>query len=402
MRLPKYRIRPDRDTAFVEIDGRRVSLPGRANSKESEDAYRRLVSDFLLKRPSKTKPEPIRPRWEITVAEVVDAWLSHCRTYYLSSAHTRSNEYDNCRLAIRPLVVLFGELPMLNLEPADVKQAREAMIAGGWGPPENGIKKPRPWSRSYINSAIGKIKRMCRWGVEHGIVSPDVSASIAAISPLRRGRTAAKERRPVKPVPLDIVEATLPYMPAVVAAMVRIQTLTGMRSDNLCSMQPGRVDRSSEVWVYYPPDHKTSHYDKMLAIVIGPKAQSILSPFLDRPEDQFCFSPREVGKYTLKVNRRRVRGPRYVTNTYRNAVRRAVTKANKIRKLETEKAGKPAPPPLPYWHPHQLRHLRTEQVKQTGGLEAARAYLGHSSVKTTEIYDARDFDLACKIALEIG
>lgn len=400
MRTPKYRVRSDRNhRAFVEVDGVRVSLPGAAHSAESKDAYRRLVASYLLKHQSTAKPTSFRPEWEIAVSEVAAAWLDHCQTYYAATAHTRSNEYDNCRYVIRPLVALFGDLPVANLTPAEIKELRESLIAGTWKP------KAKPWSRAYINGAIAKIKRMLRWGVETGIVSPQVSAVIAAVAPIRRGRTAARETKPIDSVPLATVEATLPYMPPVVAAMVQLQQLTGMRSDNVCSLRPCDLDRSTDVWLYLPAEHKGSHHNKTLAIPIGPRAQAVLAPFLDRPDqpdDAYCFSPREVGKYTIRRRRERIRGTRYVTNTYRNAVRRAVTKANKARADAAKKAGRPEPPPIPHWHPHQLRHLRTEQVKRAGGLEAARAYLGHSSVRTTEIYDSRDMELAKEIAWAIG
>lgn len=394
MRVPKYRVRPDRDTAFVEVEGRRVSLPGQANSAASKDAYRRLINEYLLRKQSQSPAEPLRPQWEITVGEVVLAYLDHCELYYGNAGHTRSNEYDNCRLCLRPLVALYGDLPACNLTPAEVKAMRDRLATGSWK--SAAAKKPiQAWSRGHINVAVTKIKRMLRWGVEEGIVSPTVSALIGSIAPLKKGRSAAKESPPVEPVAAEVVADTLPYLPSVVAAMVELQQLTGMRSDNLCSLRPCDVDRSGEIWLYRPAKHKTGHRGRTLVIPIGPKGQVVLRPYLDRPADAYCFSPREVGKYTAKRDRKRIRGTRYITNTYRNAVRRAVKKAN------IERAKKNLPK-LPYWHPHQLRHLRTEQVKRAGGLEAARAFLGHSSVRTTEIYDARDLDLARHIAREIG
>jgi len=36
--IPKYRKRPDRDSAFVEIDKKRYPLPGKYGSPESREA----------------------------------------------------------------------------------------------------------------------------------------------------------------------------------------------------------------------------------------------------------------------------------------------------------------------------------------------------------------------------
>jgi hypothetical protein len=50
MRTPKYRRRKDRDSAYVEIHGKRVGLPGLAGSPESLDAYRHIINEYLRER----------------------------------------------------------------------------------------------------------------------------------------------------------------------------------------------------------------------------------------------------------------------------------------------------------------------------------------------------------------
>ncbi len=56
-------------------------------------------------------------------------------------------------------------------------------------------------------------------------------------------------------------------------------------------MRPGDVNRKAE---YIPGSHKTEHHDRPRVIFLGPKAQHILLPYLLRPADAYCFSPREA------------------------------------------------------------------------------------------------------------
>jgi integrase len=380
-RTPKYRKRKDRDSAYVEMDGQRIGLPGRAGSRESWDAYRRLLNDYLL-RHSAGKPNrsPPRPKWDITIAELVAAWLDHCKVYY-ATANTRSNEYQNCRYAVRPLVAVCGDWHVVDFGPDQLKEVRQAMITGGWTSPA--AKQPvKPWPRTHVNASVNRIKRMFRWGLDAGMVSPEVSAIVSAVAPLAKGRTFAAETKPAGPVPATVVDATLPHLSAVIRTMVTIQRLTGIRSDNLCALRPCDVDRSGPVWIYRPPAHKGEYRDDTLAVPLGPRCQAALRPYLERLPDQPCFNPREV---VGRAVGRRAPGDRYTTGTYRNAIRRACRKAG-----------------LPHWYPHQLRHATADAAKRARGLDGARAYLGHAAVKTTEIYEARDLALACEIAREIG
>ena len=347
MRIPRYRRRKDRDSAYVEMDGQRIGLPGRVNSPESLAEYRRLLGEYLrshgvVRMQTGTADATV-------VSDLVRLWLRHCRVYY-GTSNTRSNEYANCVNAARLLLALLGTTPIGYVGATQLEQARDAAITGRWTWPQ--AKKPIvPWSRSYTNAQINKLKRMFRWGVTHGLVSAEQAATIAALPPLKRGRTLARETAPVEAVPDAVVDATLPFLPTVVQAMVGIHRLTGMRSDNLCSMRPMDIDRSAPVWLYRPAAHKGSHRAKDMVVTLGPKCQAILTPYLDRPADAPCFCPREASR---RSTGRRAPGTRYTTGTYRNAVRRAVKRANKAHQSD----------PIPMWHPHQLRHTAADNAKR--------------------------------------
>ena len=64
---------------------------------------------------------------------------------------------------------------------------------------------------------------MFRWAVEEGRLSPTVPAALAMVLGLRRGKTTARETETVAD---EVVDATLPFLPADVVYMVRLQRLT--------------------------------------------------------------------------------------------------------------------------------------------------------------------------------
>jgi hypothetical protein len=163
---------------------------------------------------------------------------------------------------------------------------------------------------------------------------------------LQKGRTKARETEPVKPVDEKTVNATLPYLPPVVADIARFQRLTGCRPAEVCSIRPVDIDRTADVWFYTPESHKTEHHGRSRVIVIGPKAQSVLLPYLLRDADAFCFSPidserkrKETKRAQRKTrvqpsqkdrsekNAKRKPGEQYTSASYGYAVIRACERA---------------------------------------------------------------------------
>ena len=114
---------------------------------------------------------------------------------------------------------------------------------------------------------------------------------LTMVSGLRKGKTEARETAPVLPVDDAVVDATLEYLPAIPADMVRFQRLTGCRPAEVCSLRPCDLDRSEEVWIYRPESHKTEHHDRDRIILIGPQAQGVLLRYLARDAQACCFRP---------------------------------------------------------------------------------------------------------------
>lgn len=203
-------------------------------------------------------------------------------------------------------------------------------------------------SRRYVNDHTGRIKRIFKWGVAEELLPASVYHALSVVSGLRRGRTAARETPPVEPVADAVVEATLPHLPEVVADMVRLQRLTGMRPAEVCLLRPCDLDRRGDVWTYAPSSHKTEHHGRARVVFIGPKAQGVLLRYLARNPETYCFRPcdseekRRAARHEARVtppscgnapgtnvkrHPKRTAGERYETASYRRAIHRACDKA---------------------------------------------------------------------------
>jgi len=340
------------------------------------------------------------------VADLVAACLDWAESYYYNPDST--SEYDALRQAAKPLLELHATTRADQFGPVALKQVRAAMVDLGW-------------ARTHINQQIHRLRRIFRWGVEAELVPPAVLAALRAVGPLRAGKTRARETEPVRPPEPGAVEATLPHLTPVVADMVRLQQATGMRSANLCLIRPCDLDRSGDVWVYHPTSHKQAHAGSKLAVPLGPKAQAILRPYLERDPKNYCFSPHEseaqrsrrrraARKTPLqpsqaarqpKPNGKRAKRSHYSPRSYRRAIWYAIQRANAHETSEATKAGR-QPRPIQHWHPHQIRHAVATQVRAQFGLEGAQVFLGHAHAAVTEIYAESDLELAWRIARQVG
>jgi integrase len=268
-------------------------------------------------------------------------------------------------------------------------------------------------SRGVTNRRIGRIKRVFKWAVGEELIPSSVFHGLQAVAGLRYGRTEARETDPIKPVPKEWVDAVLSYVSPQVAAMIQLQWLTGMRPCEVVAMRPCDIDRSGDIWVYEPYDHKNRWRGHDRRIPLGPKAQEILKPFLNREPTAFLFSPREAeewrhaqqrkerktpvtpsqAKRKPKAKPKRPRRDHYDAASYQGAIDYGIAKANKPRNAEDQ---------IPHWFPLQIRHSHGTEVRRSYGLDAAQAALGHARADVTEVYAAKNLELAVRIAREMG
>ena len=182
-RIPKYRKQKhsNGDIAFVELNGQRFYL-GKYHARSSRQKYHQLLAEW-------SEAGNVLPvnKDEITVIELIDRFWVHANKHYRKPDGTPTSELGNIKLALKPLKKLYGMLPVSEFGSLKLKAVRQNMIS-------------MVWARGNINSMIGRIRRVFKWGVENELVSPDVLHGLQAVTGLKRGRCDAKEPRAIKPV----------------------------------------------------------------------------------------------------------------------------------------------------------------------------------------------------------
>jgi integrase len=389
---PAYQLHKASGQARVKIAGRDHWL-GPHGSESSRLEYQRLIAEWRATNavPVDGNLSPSRLP-SLTVAELILVYWRHVQTYYVKGGRPTS-EQDNIRQALRPVRDLYGHTLAGEFGPLALKAVRRAMIERGW-------------CRNFINQQVCRIRGMFRWAASEQLVATSVLEALRTVAGLREGRTEAREKPPVAPVDDQVVQAILPHLQPVVAAMVRVQRLAGMRPQEVILMRGADLDRSDpESWIYRPSRHKVQHHRRERIIFLGPQSLAILTPFLESAGDGYIFSParsEDARNSTKRENRRTPRWPShckrgrkvrprvmpgeyYGKDSYRQAIQRACIRAG-----------------VPPFHPNQLRHTSVTDVRRIFGLDASRVWLGHQEVETSQIYAERDLEKAREISRLVG
>jgi len=348
---------------------------------------------------------------DLTVAELAARYLRFAKTYYRKDG-APTGSMDRIKAALRLLKESYAHTFVQDFGPLCLQAIQHKLAASGR-------------CRRYCNYLIDTVRRVFKWGVAQELLPESVYRALTTVNGLRKGRSAAPDRDAVPPVSDAVVDATLPYLPPIVADMVRLHRLIGARPAEVCLLRPADIDTTAAVWAYTPGRHKTEHHGHTRIIFIGPKAQDILRPYLLRPAESYCFVPAEgERKRRAEVHAQRVTplsygnrpgsnrrrkprrspGDQYETHSYYYAVRRAVEKANAAAVKAAQDAGTDPDeaPRLPVWTPNQLRHTAATEIRRAFGLEAVQAVLGHKNMTVSEVYAEKNQALAAEVARKIG
>ncbi|MDA7979298.1 MAG: site-specific integrase [Pirellulales bacterium] len=384
-RVPSYRKHKASGQAIVTIAGKDHYL-GPHGTAASKRAYDRLICEFLQSNRRGTADAEAT-----TVAQLANAYLRFAKGYYVKNGKS-TKEVDNIRLAIKRIKA-YHDVAVTEFGPLAFQAVQRALIDGGL-------------ALKTINSYGGIIKRMFRWGVAQELVPAHVAQALGMVPGCRKGRSGAREPEPVTPVDDAMVAVAIAQLPQVVADMVRVQHLTGMRPQDVCNLRPCDLDRDGDVWLYQPSDHKTTHLGRARVIFVGPKAQEILLRYLVCDAQVYCFSPADSEAKRLaglhaarktpkscgnrpgtnrKASPKRKPREKYTTDSYRRAIHRACDKAG-----------------IPRWSPNRIRHTAATNVRKRFGLEAAQIILGHSRADVTQVYAERDLARGSEVARQIG
>jgi integrase len=412
-RTPAYRHHKASGQAVVTLrysDGsRKDCYLGLWKSPESRAEYARIIAESEKHAGKEREHVEATLPADLSINEVMVAFLRYAAKHYRRPDGTTTNELKEYRYSLRPIRSLYGFTRAAEFGPLALKVVREQMIQAGW-------------SRKVINQRIGRVKRMFKWAVSEELVPPAVFHGLLTVSGLQLGRTAARETAPVKPVAQEVVVGTIPFLTRHVAGLVRFQMLTGCRPGEACSVRRADIDTTSSAWIYRPQHHKLAYRGHARAIALGPQVQQLLQEFPTNEPTDFIFSPvrclaevratrtaiRKTPKWPSHMNRNEIKrkktpqkapSARYQVESYARAVSTGIKKANM---LKADSKSDRHSPPLPHWHPNQLRHSHATKVRALFGLEAAQVSLGHARADITQVYAEKNLALAEKVAMAVG
>lgn len=352
----------------------RITIPGAEppdvylgvwGSPESREKYNRLASEWYARG---GKPPP--PKSGLTLAGLIDLYLAHAATRYVKRGQP-TGTVATIAVACAGARRLYGSLPAAEFGPVPFKAVRHAWAAEGK-------------AVSTINGMARKLVQMARWGVEEELLPADAWHRLRAVRQLVPGRDVGRVRPPIPPVADDVLERVIAAAHPMLGAMMRVQRLSGMRPIEVCWLAPKHVDRSGPVWWYaVPPEaNKEDHKGRERRVPLGPRAQAVLAPYLERAKKR----PGDALFRPCDAPCSRSRARRYAPGNYGRCLRSACLKAG-----------------VPPFGPNRLRKAAATEINRRYDLQAARTVLGHSEATTTAAsYVSRDYEAAAKIAAEMG
>jgi integrase len=398
--LPKYRKHKHSGQAVVTLSGVDHYL-GPHGTQASVREYDRVVQEWLSR--GRTNQQELE---SFTITELIAAYAKFAPGHYRKHGRSTGVWETQQKPLLKMFRAMYGDLPVVTFGPLRLKAFRDHLCK------EREIRhgdrvEVKKATRGHVNQQIQIVRRVFRWGASEELVPVDVVTALETVSGLQVGRADLPESKGVRPVSDEDVDATIRFLPSAVASMVRLQLLTGMRPNEVLQLRPCDVERSDEIWTYKPAQHKTEHHGRQRTVALGPQAQEVLLPFLERQPERYCFVPLEsYNESRAKRSAKRVTplscGNRpgtnfkeqrevtpsdgcYTNDSYRRAIHRAADKAKIAR-----------------WSPNQLRHSAATKIRAKFGIEQARVVLGHASAVTSEIYAEVDQKAAAEIAKQLG
>jgi integrase len=396
---PQIRFHAHSGQARVRINGQVIYL-GPYGSPEANAAYHRLLAEWHAtsgnvvvpeaastasrrqRRPAAAEPTASAPLASapagLTLAEVCVMWIADCEQRYTRKDGTQSSTIHECRMIVRALEAN-GGMPAAAFKAKALVAVQRRLVDQG-----------RP--RTTVNRIVKGIRRMFRWATVNEYVPDGLVHTLEAVEPLRPGQTDAPELEPVVDVPDPHVDQTLATMPRIPRDLARFIRLVGCRPGEACKIRPCDVDTTGPVWRWTLPKHKNSWRGHARVVLVGPKAQGVLRPYLNRRPEQYCFSPVESERERL----------RYLGRTEMRARLAMCKECYSVSSLRCaiKRAGKRAK--VPAWTTMQLRHTAATEAREAFGLDAAQARLGHKSADITQVYASVSQKHAERVAIALG
>ena len=292
----------------------------------------------------------------VSLRELHEAYLAQRRR------PVGASDRDNIKLVFAFIITLFPNATTADFDAEKLEALINFLI-------RQKSRFRKPYSRKYINKLVGFVRSVFRWGATKKLVSYKIVAELALVPALQYGEALHEndEREDASP---EAIIATIRHLkePQFID-MVILQVLTGMRPSELCNLKAGEIKKcfcrktGKNVWTFVPYHHKTKWKGKKRSITLGDEEMTILQKYMtDKNADDFLF-----------CNLRRYKNKAITTQTY----------SSTIKKTQEEHD-------LEKFTPYQIRHANGTWVSTILDRDHARAQLGHTTEKTTGIYDHAD------------
>ena len=342
--------------AYATVNGRPKYF-GKYGTAESRKRFARFLKDW----------ERDHGREIVALAKTKGGMQAHVAAYLDELRGDISDiEHYAIDLNLKTLVEHFNHLDPDEFRAAELKELRKVWIDAGH-------------VRKTINKQVGRVKRFFEWMVSEERCEFETWAILNAVRPIGAGKMP--DNPEVEPVPIEDLEATLPFLDETSRTIILVIQLGGPRPSEACRMKGHELFRDGFVkigrrhfkipdglWVFMPTKKKQN---RPVAHVFGPKLQEALKPFLRDDPDEPMFTNKKGEPFT------------------RHFLIRRTTRAAKKAKV-------------PHWFPHQVRHLFVTRTDEASDLVTASEGAGHAGIDTTLIYLQRKIQSVAEVARKIG
>jgi integrase len=176
---------------------------------------------------------------------------------------------------LKRLRSIYGSVDALDFDPLKYQAFRRMYIDDGL-------------ARTTINKYCWHVRKMFQHAGRNELVPMSFYRDLDAVGNLLEGRSDARETDDVMPVDAEILDATIKQLHPILADMVRLQLLSGMRPGEVRTLRPCDIDREPVAWKYIPPTHKNQHKKsrkaKTRVVRFGLQAQELFNPTKSRSQ----------------------------------------------------------------------------------------------------------------------
>lgn len=200
---------------------RRTVYLGVAGTTEPRREYARVLTEWeagdRVVAPAKSAiRRRVRRPDAVTVAEIVLGYFQTVKVRHRKPDGSQTNHGQTIRAALRCLRENAGDHAAIDFGPKALRGVHDSMAASG------------RFNRDMVNRNTRYITVAFRWAVAEELIPARVHEALCCLDTLKRSEVAdLRESKVVHAVAVEVVNATLPYLPTPLQAMVELMRLTG-------------------------------------------------------------------------------------------------------------------------------------------------------------------------------